>query len=409
MFFALSRKCVWLLLLLLPLLGTECFALDAVDVAASQIGKPYVYGATGPNAWDCSSLVRYSYAQFGVALPRTSAEQAQSGTLVVDALRRGDLLFFAMDKERPRVVTHVGIYESGNIMVNAFNEEFGIRRDNITLPLWTPTFLFARRLAPAQPPAPPPAPVNASINIPCTTANYLNVSWSQNNEADFANYKLYRATHPGVTTTGQPLMTTTNYLFYRDGSLAPGNYFYKVFVFNQAGGSAGSNTVAGRIFATEDVIERISGVPEPGDTTFASNVAIPNSTFGFTQFDCTAWSPVNPGNCDGTFTAIGPRIDCAGHRVKSRSFPVVTIQDADFNGVANLRYIIHQNDVIQLSFFAQDGHYTITQPQHGISIDIPQGAQRSVEFQLAGTGNFPLIVRDAGDNETVAGTITVVP
>ncbi len=80
-------------------------AMDALRMALTQQGKPYVWGATGPSTFDCSGLVQWAYRQIGVGLPRVSRQQAQVGTPVApqDA-RPGDLMFF----NNP--VSHVGIY-----------------------------------------------------------------------------------------------------------------------------------------------------------------------------------------------------------------------------------------------------------------------------------------------------------
>ena len=68
----------------------------AVRVALHQIGDPYRYGAAGPNAFDCSGLVYYSYRKAGFRhVPRTSDDQARWGHKVRKShLRRGDLMFF---------------------------------------------------------------------------------------------------------------------------------------------------------------------------------------------------------------------------------------------------------------------------------------------------------------------------
>ncbi|MCP2318214.1 Cell wall-associated hydrolase, NlpC family [Nocardia amikacinitolerans] len=67
----------------------------ALDAAMSKLGSPYVYGAAGPNAFDCSGLVQWSYRQAGMELPRTSGAQLASGTPVsVDDLQPGDLVSF---------------------------------------------------------------------------------------------------------------------------------------------------------------------------------------------------------------------------------------------------------------------------------------------------------------------------
>lgn len=66
----------------------------AVAFARAQIGKPYVFGATGPNSFDCSGLVRAAFKNAGVDLPRTTFQQITSGVAVSKAeLRLGDLVF----------------------------------------------------------------------------------------------------------------------------------------------------------------------------------------------------------------------------------------------------------------------------------------------------------------------------
>ncbi|WP_036567441.1 C40 family peptidase [Nocardia sp. BMG51109] len=67
----------------------------AADAALSRVGTPYSYGATGPDAFDCSGLVQWSYQQAGVDLPRTSYAQLDSGTPVSsDDLQPGDVVSF---------------------------------------------------------------------------------------------------------------------------------------------------------------------------------------------------------------------------------------------------------------------------------------------------------------------------
>ncbi|MEU4345207.1 C40 family peptidase [Nocardia sp. NPDC023852] len=67
----------------------------ALDAAMSKVGAPYVYGAAGPDAFDCSGLVQWSYRQAGMELPRTSGAQLASGAPVsLDDLQRGDVVSF---------------------------------------------------------------------------------------------------------------------------------------------------------------------------------------------------------------------------------------------------------------------------------------------------------------------------
>jgi cell wall-associated NlpC family hydrolase len=104
--------------------GTTLAAPQAVSVAITyalaQVGKPYVWGATGPDSYDCSGLVQRSYAMAGVALPRTSREQARVGTAVdLPELLPGDLLFWAYDPSDLSTVHHVAMYLGDGKIVQA--------------------------------------------------------------------------------------------------------------------------------------------------------------------------------------------------------------------------------------------------------------------------------------------------
>ncbi len=84
-----------------------------VMLALQHLGKPYVYAASGPNAFDCSGLVWYVYRQLGISLPRTSYPQARSGIPVSRSeLMPGDLVLF-------RGNGHVGIYVGGGTYIHA--------------------------------------------------------------------------------------------------------------------------------------------------------------------------------------------------------------------------------------------------------------------------------------------------
>ncbi|QLY33586.1 C40 family peptidase [Nocardia huaxiensis] len=85
----------------------------AVDAALSKVGSPYVYGAAGPNAFDCSGLMQWSYAQAGVSIPRTSYDQLASGTPVsMDDLQPGDIVSFYGG-------SHSGMYVGNGEVVHA--------------------------------------------------------------------------------------------------------------------------------------------------------------------------------------------------------------------------------------------------------------------------------------------------
>ena len=86
----------------------------AVDTALAQVGDPYVWGAAGPNAFDCSGLTQYAYKAAGVSLPHSSSAQSTIGTAVSKAdLKPGDLVFFYSP------ISHVGMYIGNGQIVNA--------------------------------------------------------------------------------------------------------------------------------------------------------------------------------------------------------------------------------------------------------------------------------------------------
>jgi cell wall-associated NlpC family hydrolase len=86
----------------------------AVDTALAQVGDPYVWGAGGPDAFDCSGLTQYAYSAAGVSLPHSSRSQAGMGQAVSrDQLQPGDLLFYYSP------TSHVAMYVGNGQMVHA--------------------------------------------------------------------------------------------------------------------------------------------------------------------------------------------------------------------------------------------------------------------------------------------------
>jgi cell wall-associated NlpC family hydrolase len=91
-----------------------------LKAAISRLGMPYVWGAVGPTAFDCSGLVKWSFARAGVAMPRVAADQARTGPFVpVRRLQPGDLLFYHTDPTAPRYISHVAIYLGHGWMIQA--------------------------------------------------------------------------------------------------------------------------------------------------------------------------------------------------------------------------------------------------------------------------------------------------
>jgi cell wall-associated NlpC family hydrolase len=92
-------------------------ASGAISAALSKVGAPYVWGAAGPSAFDCSGLVAWAYAQVGVSLPHYSGAQYSMTTRIsAGQLQPGDLVFWG-----PGGSEHVALYMGGNQLVHAFS------------------------------------------------------------------------------------------------------------------------------------------------------------------------------------------------------------------------------------------------------------------------------------------------
>lgn len=92
---------------------------DIITFAKSKLGSTYVYGAEGPNSFDCSGFIKYVYENVtGIDMPRTSIDQSKFGELVLlKDLKIGDLIFFDTDLDGK--VNHVGMYIGDNSMIHA--------------------------------------------------------------------------------------------------------------------------------------------------------------------------------------------------------------------------------------------------------------------------------------------------
>ncbi|MEU8824173.1 NlpC/P60 family protein [Streptomyces sp. NPDC048636] len=102
-------------------------AAKAIAFAQAQVGKPYVWGATGPNSFDCSGLTQAAWKSAGVSLPRTTWDQVKVGTRVSTSdLEPGDLVFFYDD------ISHVGLYIGDGMMIHAPKPGDAVKKAPIT-------------------------------------------------------------------------------------------------------------------------------------------------------------------------------------------------------------------------------------------------------------------------------------
>lgn len=110
---------------------------SAVAIAASEAGKPYVYGGSGPSSFDCSGLVSYVYARLGVSLPHNAAAQYNSMAHVPQSqIQPGDIVFFY----NASGIYHDGIYAGGGQMWVARHPGTAVQLETI----WTSQYLVGQ-------------------------------------------------------------------------------------------------------------------------------------------------------------------------------------------------------------------------------------------------------------------------
>ena len=111
----------------------------AVAFAYAQLGKPYVWGATGPDSYDCSGLVQAAWASAGVAIPRTTYDQyAALPHVPMSAIQPGDLVFFDS-------LGHVGIYVGNNTIIDAPQSGEDVELISLSSPWYASTLVGAAR------------------------------------------------------------------------------------------------------------------------------------------------------------------------------------------------------------------------------------------------------------------------
>ena len=128
----------------------------AVRYALAQLGKPYVWGAEGPDAFDCSGLMQAAWAHAGVAISRTTATQRHDGQAVgsLAQVQAGDLLFIPGANGTAARPGHVGMFVGNGYVVDAFDESRGVILT--TLDSWNLKVVAIRRVAPPDHRQPPP-------------------------------------------------------------------------------------------------------------------------------------------------------------------------------------------------------------------------------------------------------------
>ncbi len=114
-----------------------------VETAKKYLGLPYVYGASGPNAFDCSGFTSYVYRQLGYSLNRTAAAQYSNGVYVAKSdIQPGDLLMFS----KGYGISHVGIYMGDGKMIHAQNRATGVCISTINSGYYYNYYYGARRI-----------------------------------------------------------------------------------------------------------------------------------------------------------------------------------------------------------------------------------------------------------------------
>ncbi len=117
-----------------------------INLAYSKMGSPYVWGAEGPNSFDCSGFTSYVYRNAaGINLPRTSGAQSGYGQTVSKAnLQAGDLVFFSTNGTGS--VSHVGIYVGGGNMIHSPSSGKTVSVTSINSSYYTSKFVTAKRV-----------------------------------------------------------------------------------------------------------------------------------------------------------------------------------------------------------------------------------------------------------------------
>lgn len=120
-----------------------------VKIAQEYLGTPYVWGANGPNSFDCSGYTKFVFNRMGIQLPRVSRSQANVGQYVSrNDLILGDLVFFDTSSSKNGKISHVGIYMGSNQFIHASSSSSGkyVRISSLSDVFYNSRYVTARRV-----------------------------------------------------------------------------------------------------------------------------------------------------------------------------------------------------------------------------------------------------------------------
>ena len=115
-----------------------------IRTAKTQLGKKYVYGGHSPQTgFDCSGLIYWSYQQYSVKVPRTTAEQRKAGRAVsMKQMRQGDIVVFRTGRAR----FHTGMYSGGGKFIHSPSRGKHVREDSLAAQYWKERLVSVRRV-----------------------------------------------------------------------------------------------------------------------------------------------------------------------------------------------------------------------------------------------------------------------
>jgi len=120
---------------------------EIIKKAKELLGKRYVWGATGPQQFDCSGFTSYVYKKIGIKIPRVSIKQGKVGKKVRrNKLRKGDLVFFDTSRRRRGYINHVGIYIGNHKFIHASSSKRKVIISSLDKKFYKARFKWGRRL-----------------------------------------------------------------------------------------------------------------------------------------------------------------------------------------------------------------------------------------------------------------------